>query len=339
MNFINKANQILAMESFPLHPSPSHSIQCQPTLVTHQDLYDLRLNSYLHRKRSSHTPATHKIKKTQLSEASREIRQCYDFIEALRQQINTITSKVESPSSDWGQELPGIRAEFDVVSKRINELINRRNDIQESVNARQQKRDRIKLRKASTKQRKQMEMKNRSDKCRTIDEWLKKESEHKQEAQHEIHEKQQIQNSVADIRQKIDEATKQLSLLKSLQKLHQLREREKTTKHDCSKDFNNEINELISMWTLALDRYKNEENKQRKQFTTQDQGNDWLSVHFGMDASTVKDVDNIEALVWNRRMWDLFLTSKENPWSSNIPIGWITPPSNPTDAWSQYRND
>lgn len=339
MNGINENSLTLAMDSFRLHPNLTNTNQFQSNFTpVHQDMYRSRLNAYLGRKRPTHTTDTPKDPKIQLSKASREITHCYDMIESLRKQANTIASKTDVPSLDWSQELVGIHAEFETVGNRINKLLSNRDAIEKSVNKRQQKRNRIKYRKTLSKQRKQMETKNRSDKCRAIDEWLKKESEKKQETQHQCQKKQQIQNSVAVIRQQIDDATKQLSTLKSLQKLHQLRERQKATKHESSKEFNEEITQLISMWTIAMEKYKQEETTQRKQFITQDQQNDWLTIHFGKDAFPMKDVDNIEALIWNRRLWDEFLTSNMNPWASNIPIGWITPPSNPSDDWSHYCN-
>lgn len=288
--------------------------------------YKFCLNAYLNKRKYKTASDYRNVK---LCDASSEIRNGYDQIALLRQQTNDMAAKIDMSSTNWNQEIATMNNEISSTSKRIENIINGRDNIKKAAKRRQQKRNRIQQRKALSKQWKNLQLEKRNESNRLFEQ-ANKNSEEKQR----IQKQQQFLSALSNTQQKIAEATKQLSFLDSLQKLHQLREREKTSKRDFTGNFYKPIDGLRTMWSNALERYKIEEIKQRNLFTCRD----WPTALFSnQDEPVQREIYSIKKLISNRRLWDEFLTSKTNPWASSIPIGWATAPSNPTENWSQYR--
>lgn len=293
--------------------------------------YKSCLNAYLNKRKSKNASHYRKVK---LCDASSEIRNCYEKIALLRHRANDMAAKIDMSSTNWDQELVALNNEISSTSMQIDKLLSESDDIKKAAKSRQQKRNRIEQRKKQSKHWKNLQLEKRNEKNRLFEEQLKEQANKKSEENQRIEKQQQFQSSLGNIQQKIDEATKQLSFLDSLQKLHQLREREKASKRHSTGNFYKDIDGLRTMWRNALEMYKIEETKQRSQFTCRD----WATALFSNQCELVQgEVDTMQKLIANRRLWDEFLTSKDNPWASSVPVGWTIPPSNPTGNWSRYR--
>lgn len=335
-------NVALNMDCSILIPSQTETNRYQmSTIPVAHSIYKDRLSAYQCKRKSQSTRLTavdHIKPKIKLCEATNEIKECYDMIESLRMQTNDMIAKIDLSSFDWSDTVSKINSELGLAGKRVDGLIHNRDDIQTSSRKRQQKRNRIKLGRSLSKHWRQLEVSNRNEKSHTIDEWLEKAAENEIQTRQRIRNDECLQRSVRGIGQKIAYATKQLALLESLQMLHVLRERGKSMKHDSNKTFSTDIDELKSMWTVALNTYKAEENKQRESFNTHDPLNEWCVALFSQNMLPANGDDKIDQLIAHRRLWDEFGTSKNNNFASSIPIGWIMPPSKPLQTWSVYRN-
>jgi len=45
---------------------------------------------------------------------------------------------------------------------------------------------------------------------------------------------------------------------------------------------------------------------------------------------------DLQGLVEKRQEWDEFVTSEENPLGSSVPLGWVVPPTTPSQQWSNF---
>lgn len=307
------------------------------TIPNTHNVYKGRLSAYQCREKSHSITVGLIEPKVKLCEVTSEIRGCYDMIESIRRQTNEMTAKIDSPLFDWKVAESKINAELELATQQIDELVKSRESIQATSKKREQKRNSIKLRKSTVKQWKHLQMEDRKKKSHAIDERLKRVAENKSVAQRRTQADMCFQGSVRSISDKIVEAAEQLALLESLQTLHILRERNKSSTNVASEAFLTGIEELKSMWNNAIQKYRVEEGKQRDSSTADDPLKKWCATLISQNSLPLS-ADKVDELTTNRRLWDAFSTFHDNPFASSIPIGWIMPPSKPLPAWSVYRS-
>lgn len=329
----------------PNYPPPPITSELTYTNQPHNStkIYENRLEEYLkvfeQRKISRQFEKQQTIK---LSDVTREIRQCYDSIESLRNEISIIsTNKINSTEAQWNLHFVELNEKVNQLQLVANRLTSSQSQIQKAIQKRKQKRDNIRKQKIETRKIRQMQQKHREEKHRIIDQWLEKNTQESAEEKRRIETEKRVGKILSDVKRRKIEAEKQILLFESLKELHRLRFREKpTTSSDVDK-FNREIDDLKLMWQSELKKYNTEENTLCDLINDDNHFDEWHKVFYGTDIkqhdSFTVGQNSLSQLIEIRRLWDKCIVSPNRPFASTIPIGLVTPNRNPTKKWKIYQ--
>lgn len=329
----------------PNYPPPPITSKLTYTNQPHNStkIYGKRLEEYLkvceQRKISRQSE---KQQKTKLSDATREIRQCYDSIESLRNEISIIsTNKINSTEAQWNLHFVELNEKVNQLQLVADRLTSTQSQIQQAIQKREQKRANIKKQKIEIRKIRQMQQKHREEKHRIIDQWLEKNTQKTTEDKRRIETEKRVEKILSDVKQKKIEAEKQILLFESLKELHRLRFREKPTTSSNVDKFNQEIDDLKLMWQSELEKYNMEEKTLRDLINDDNHFDAWHKVFFGTDIkqndSFMLGQNSLSQLIEIRRLWDKCIVSPNSPFASTIPIGLVTPNPNPTKKWKTYQ--
>lgn len=321
-----------------------------PSTPIDLNVYKERLKNYLSVRRNQDRSGPHQKNQSQkvvhLNDVSMEMSYCFDMIEIINTEIETLSKSTSSmPESQWIEQIAQLNAKTvdlsAICSKyKDTQLIN---EIQNSIQKRQTKRSRIKKRKAETKLFKRYEALNRERKHKEIDKWLEKNSEDILKIRRDIETKQRAAQVLMDVKSRKNEADKYMLVLNSLKELHRVRNRDKRSSDEhVSSKFNQQIDEMKQMW---VDAYKNYEHEEKGLLTFLNCTNnleEWQGSIFGKETKEdtifpfMKKDKSLKHLIKIRNLWDQCLVHDHNPFGSSVPLGWAIPNSNPSDNWKAY---
>lgn len=330
----------------PNYPPPSLAqyLLPPPTHQNHFEKYKNRLSTFLNQRNATAPTTTHSKRShtnpIKLSEITAQLHHNYNLIDKVKQDIDALTKNVSSFTEDEFQfNLTKLTKQKDEIVMSISKY--NEPDIQakiiDAIEQRKAKRQRIKLKKAESKEVKCLEAKIRQQKHEQIDKWLEESTKKTAEERRNIETEQRAEQVLFDVHRRKTEAEKYLSLFDSLEELYRLRSKTSTasTSTGGDKSFFSGIKELREMWTATLETY-NKEEQQLKDFLNEDSNlNEWQCVLFGSKNSS-NDLE-LNYLISQRRLWDAFIVPHENPFGSSIPIGWVMPNPKPSDQWKQYQ--
>lgn len=336
--------------NFPPPPIPTgfNFIQCNtsaidaPSELRNPNLYKHRLQKYLKNQKIS-SELNQSQKSVKLNEVTKEVSHGFDMIEMIKNEIERMSQNSSSISeSEWNQQI----AQLNCLTDDLSAICSKYNDsnlldeVQNLVEKRHIKRDRIKKRKAETKMFRKFEAINRERKHHEIDKWLKKNTEEILKNQREIETKQRAEQILMDVKTRKTEAEKSILDLNSLKELNRVRNRNKNVTDDT--EFNREIDEIKEIWVDAHKKYEIEEKGLRTFLNCTNILEEWRNVMFGEPKkeyatfSAKKKDSGFNQLIKIRNLWDKCIVPENNPFGSNIPIGWVFPNPNPTDQWKKY---
>lgn len=306
------------------------------------NLYKHRLQNYSKNQKIS-SELNQSKKSVKLNEVAKEVSHGFDMIKMIKTEIEQMSQNSSSMSeSEWNQQIAQLNCHTDDLSAiclKYNDS-NLFDEVQNLVEKRQIKRDRIKKRKAETKMVRKYEAINRERKHNEIDKWLKKNTEEILKNQRELETKQRAEQILMNVKTRKTEAEKSILVLNSLKELNRVRNRNKNATDDS--EFNREIDEIKQIWLDAHKKYEIEEKGLRTFLNCTNILEEWRNVMFGEPKkeyatfSAKKKDSGLNQLIKIRNLWDQCIVPDINPFGSNIPIGWVFPNPNPTDQWKKY---
>lgn len=345
--------------SIPNYPPPGFNAHLPPPFLFNApsaplnrfDIYKKRLSTYLeNRNPSTSTFQTPRKSIIKLSECTAELKQSYALIGNIKEELEKLSRNSVNIAEDERQhklaELKQKKEELvAIVAKYKDPAI--QSEINYAIEQRKAKRERIKLRKAETKELKRLEVKNRQQKHEKIDKWFAENAQKIANERQRIQAEQKASIILSNVHQRKAEAEKYISLFDSLKELHQLRSRKKKGESFREGDIlSKEMEDLKAMWMEALGKY-NEEEKRLQSFINDNNSNlnEWRSVLFGSSTEEISGpggssgAQNLKELISIRKQWDAFIVPAENPFGSAIPVGWVMPNPRPSDEWKVYQRN
>lgn len=283
-------------------------------------------------------------KAIKLNEVAREMSYCFDMIEMIKTEIDTLSQTASSmPASQWDEQMFQLNsktADLSAICSKYQDL-NLINAVQNVAKKRQLKRDRIRLRKAETKEFRKYQAINRERKHHEIDKWLEKNTEEILNNRRQIETKQRAEQILMNVKSRKSEAEKQILVLNSLKELNRIRNRDKHTVANDT-EFNREIDDIKEMWLTAYKNYECEEKGLLAFLNCTNRWEEWRDTIFGEPKkeyavfSLKKKDKGLIQLIKIRNLWDECIVPDDNPFGSCIPLGWVFPNTNPSDKWKQY---
>jgi len=301
-----------------------------------------------------------KLKLSEVTSLASESRTLLKTLKELKAEME----KNASTASDenWHRFVGQVEQTKEILNINIVQLQNPQ--ITKVIQSRRLKRKRLKANK-----KKLLE-----EKCNKICEWKQKEVDIDiwreqiiKKEKDELREKQikaEADSVLSEIRLKENEASRMIQLVDALKQLRRTR----TNKGDkfgyvtnsvSDNRFDTVLGKLQGLVSSQLSDYKMEEATLRvmmeesgsKQSVLLSGRHDKDTAMNSTCSSEVK-IDNLlfghnshkttpgklhlQSLVERRHEWDEFLTPKENPLGSSVPLGWVVPPSNPSEQWDKF---
>jgi len=190
-----------------------------------------------------------------------------------------------------------------------------------------------------------------------IDTWREHIIKREKEELREKKIKEEADSILSEITFKENEATMMIQLIDSLKQLRKTRINKGdkfgyVTNSISDNHFDTVLGKLQGLVSSQFSDYKLEEATLRvmmEECGSKQSPN--LSGREDKDMATIK-IDNLlfgkktrkthteefdlQGLVERRQEWDEFVTSEENPLGSSVPLGWVVPPTNPSQQWSKF---
>lgn len=336
------------------HPSPlPFDVSSEP--LNRFDMYKNRLSTYLQNRNPTDVKSSattfQKPRKSiiKLSECTTELKQSYVSIRIIKEELEKLSQNSANLTEDERHhklvELNQKKAKLVAIVAKYNDS-GTQTEINYAIEQRRAKRNRIKLRKAETKELKSLEAKNRQQKHDNIDKWFAENAQKIADERQRIQAEQKASIILSNVHQRKTEAEKYILLFDSLKELHQLRSRKKKGERSSEGDiFSKEMDDLKAMWMEALEKYNIEEQRLQSIINDNSNLNEWRSVLFGSSTEIISGpgssngAQTLKELISIRKQWDGFLVPEENPFSSAIPVGWAMPNPKPSDEWKVYQRN
>ncbi|XP_066994037.2 programmed cell death protein 7 [Anabrus simplex] len=258
----------------------------------------------------------------------------------------------------WESALNDIQHKAGEFEASLSEFENKKiiEDVKKAIATRSKKRDSQKRRRLVRREMRAESFARRQQLHRSIDSWLKDMQGAVEKAKIDESLKAEADTILSDVTRKKTEARRQLALLSSLLKLHQLRVKTASSKgeHISAEHgirFCKVTDHLRILWEKQLKEYNLEEQGLRLMLNEAVDERDhsrvrreklnlkhWELLLFGEKQGNIPDFytaaeNDLEAFINTRRHWDKFITSSEAPMSSAIPIGWVLPTLPSSDQW------
>lgn len=324
----------------PSHDSPSNS---------RVDAFKKRFEQYLvAREANIHSVvgANKQIanEKLKLSDATSEVRQCYELIDQLKVESASLLIEHNRLSEiEWNEKMTILREKQDQIKKLAGKYADPgvQAAIEIKLKRRHEKRARIQKRKRETKKLRQLRIETTNEKHRLIDEWFQESAQTIEKQRQRAEEEQRIERILSDVKRKKTDAARNINLMESLIELHRVRRIQKSLKERCEQVVVDELASLKQQWQTALANYEQEEQKLRKCMKSNDLYDEWKQVLFGAGEDTQQTETNpirdFDDLIRIRSAWDAFIVAPSNLCGSSVPIGWITPTEKPSDEWKAHK--
>lgn len=303
-----------------------------------------------------------------IHQAKTNLIDCLSLLEKLNKIEQALQQNVSTMSStDWKQrtiEIGALKDEFTKIMCKFDN-VEIMKYLKVSLKIRKKKRLNDRKRRECRAVVKQEEKEEGKKFHKEIDQWLNNKKEEVEKVKMEEEMQKDADQVLSEVTKKKSDARKQLSLVSGLVKLRNVRENvalqrgEKTSLED-RKAFNITTEKLVKMWEnslqtylkeeqglkLMLEKNQNEDSKQARLAKERKLVDHWKTVLFGPShavptnhptfwALTAAERD-LERFIAIRKSWDTFLVSPNNENGSKIPVGWVLPGQNPSEAWSQY---
>lgn len=314
------------------------------------------------------TPEIPKKKsKHNISSARASLKTCLDILDKLNAISDDLRTNVQKLSSaDWKKKTIKIGQLKENYSIIMNNLCNPENlaSLQKVVKDRKRKRSTQKKKRIQKQADKKQEKEEIRNINQHIDRWLEVQKEEDNRIKMEELMNKDIDCNLSDVNKKKSDAKKNLSLIRALVKLRQIRETihsqrgEKTSLEDkqafatttakmlkiwenASKMYNVEENMLKTMLEkTANENLRNKELRKEKEtlflweraiFGDKVIANPANASHWALTAAE-RDMETFIAI---RKSWDTFLVSPSE--GSSLPLGWVFPPNQCSEEWKRFQ--
>ncbi|KAK9874671.1 hypothetical protein WA026_005492 [Henosepilachna vigintioctopunctata] len=304
--------------------------------------------------------------KISISSARKSIKICLDTLSKLDAISEDLKSNVQKLSSaEWKKKTVKIGHLKETFNNVLNNLNNPENvkALQRAVHQRKKKRANQKRKRIEKQISLKKEKEEHINLNKQIDRWLdvKKEEDDKVKTEETMN--KDIDCVLSEVNKKKLDAKKNLSLIRALIKLRNIRETvrvqrgEKTSLED-KHAFATTTEKMLKIWENALKQYNTEEhmlktmlektaseNLKHKELLKEKQTLFmWEKVIFG--DKTIASAQNasfialtaaerdMETFIAIRRSWDTFLVNE--PQGSSLPIGWVLPPNEASKDWKKF---
>ncbi|KAK3595131.1 hypothetical protein CHS0354_028561 [Potamilus streckersoni] len=319
-----------------------------------------------------HTKRLERENHLKVYEAQDKMKQLFILMARLQKGMQTLEAMKTAEMKVWDnkfQEMEQVKVQIEKLKKEFSDeqtLL----QIKKKVSSQRQKRER---RKRSRREQYEQTLAYRDVLHRQIDKWrnniLQKDIALKQEKEL----KQEADAALTEVRKKISDMTKMISVLNGLRKLRKLRKDRQErqglyTSVSSEQTFETRVEELLEIATKQLDTYHAEENalkvmleeeheesREKERLRSQQKQLDKeiseqrkiQELLFGLnDASDPSSPlfpfyqyydqanQNMQALLHIRHEWDMFLVPTQTPGGSRIPMDWVTPTEPTSDRWA-----
>ncbi|XP_066151645.1 programmed cell death protein 7 [Euwallacea fornicatus] len=306
-----------------------------------------------------------------IHEAKTQLNKCVSLMGSLNKIQQDLQRNVATMSStEWKQKTVDIGMIKDEFTRIMCKFDNAEVLKHLKVCIKNRKKKRINDRKRRDRKilEKQEDMEKRKKLHKEIDHWLNSKKEEVEKVKMEEAMQKDADMVLSEVTKKKYDARKQLSLISALIKLRLVRENvanhrgEKTSPED-KRAFNITTEKLVKMWEnslqvylkeeqglkLMLEKTQTEDSKQARLNKERRLVEEWKTVLFGQVhvvptnnstywALTAAERE-LETFIAIRKSWDTFLVSPNNENGSKIPIGWILPDVNSSEAWTRYLDN